>query len=186
MARRLRVLAANSVVHVVNRGNERRRIFDRPENFEEFVDLLDWTLERRPTRMLAWALMPNHWHLVLWPATATELSKFLHLLTTSHAARFRYATATVGLGHVYQGRYHSTVVEDDDQYVRTLRYVEANPARANLVPRAEEWPWTSLRERLQSRRLIVDGPVGLPQPADWVELVNAPEATGSPRSLASP
>ena len=176
MARLPRAFPPNSVVHVVNRGNERRRLFDRPRDYEEFLELLDRTFERRATRILAYGLMPNHWHLVLWPSTTSELSQFVHYLTTSHAARFRYRSGTVGLGHVYQGRYHASVVGDDLRYVLTLRYVEANPVRAGFVRHAEDWPWTSLSERLGRRRRIVEGPVSLPSPLVWAGLVNAREA----------
>lgn len=132
---------------------------------------------KRAMRILAYGVMPNHWHLVLWPSAPSELSQFLHYLTTSHAARFRYLSGTAGLGHVYQGRFHSTVVADDLRYIQTLRYVEANPVRAGFVRRAEDWPWTSLSERLGPRRRIVEGPVRLPSPLVWADAVNARETS---------
>lgn len=180
MARPLRVFPQDSVVHVVNRGNERRRLFHEPRDYEEFLELLDQSLDRRAMRVLAYGVMPNHWHMVLWPSVPAELWQFLHYLTTLHATRFRYLSGTSGLGHVYQGRYHSSLVPDDTRYFRTLRYVEANPVRAGLVQRAEDWPWTSLRERLGCRRRIVGGPVVLPALTEWVTLVNAStRATGA-------
>ncbi|MFN7977798.1 MAG: transposase [Vicinamibacterales bacterium] len=172
MARQRRILPPASVVHVINRGNERRRLFERPSDYDDFLDLMTRVLARRPVRTLAYALMPNHWHLVLWPPTAADMSRFLHHLTTAHAARFRYMSGTAGLGHVYQGRYYSSIVKDDEEYLRTLLYVEANPVRARLVREADQWPWTSLTERLGSRRLIVDGPLALPPPPVWAALIN--------------
>lgn len=172
MARPLRVVEANSVVHVVNRGNERRRLFDRPRDYEDFLGLMDVALDRRPTRILAYVLMPNHWHVVLWPADAGELSQFLHYLTSLHAARFRHTSGTTGSGHVYQGRFRSRAVQSDVQYARTLRYVEANPVRAKLVARAQDWPWSSLAERLGVIHRVVDGPFLLPPPPEWVKFVN--------------
>ena len=160
-------------MHVVNRGNERRRLFDRPRDYDDFLWLADHAAGRVPIRLLGYVLMPNHWHLVLWPRDVSELSHFLHCLTTSHAVRFRYTSGTTGLGHVYQGRYRSSVVADDVRYVRTLRYVEANPVRADLVRRAEDWPWSSFRERFGVVQRIVEGPVALPRPEDWAALVNA-------------
>lgn len=174
MARQPRLIPPGSVVHVVNRGNERRRLFNRPSDYDGFLELLDRALLRHRTRVLAYALMPNHWHLVLWPEEPEDMSKFLHRLSTAHAARFRYVSGTAGLGHVYQGRYRSTSISDDVRYVQTILYVEANPLRARLVRRAEQWPWTSLSERLGPRCRIVDGPVPL-APADvWVDIVNRP------------
>ena len=172
MPRPLRSFDANSVVHVVNRGNERRALFDQPRDYDEFLSLLDVALLRRPTRLLAYVLMPNHWHMVLWPTSAPELSQFLHYLTSVHAVRFRYVSGSTGLGHVYQGRYRLTVVDSELRYARTLRYVEANPLRAKLVSRAEDWPWSSLAERLHRSRRVVEGPFLLPSLADWTSFVN--------------
>lgn len=175
--RQPRNIPPNSVVHVVNRGVERRRIFNDPSDYEEFLRFLDRTLDRVPMRLLCYVLMPNHWHLVLWPTTTAELSQFLHYLTTLHAARFRYLSRTTGLGHVYQGRFRVAVVTADLRYVHTVRYVEANPLRADLVVRAEDWPWSSLPERLGSARRIVDGPVALARPSEWLTIVNARRGT---------
>lgn len=179
MARRPRVLPANSVVHVVNRGNERRRLFDRPSDYDDFLEILDRALERCPTRILAYALMPNHWHMVLWPDTARDLTRFLHYATALHAATMRRYTGTIGAGHVYQGRFRTTMVERDLHYWLTLRYVEANPLRAGFVREAADWPWTSLAERLGEPCRIVDGPLPMPPASVWRQLVNAAASSSS-------
>lgn len=173
MARPPRTFTPHCPVHVVNRGVERRRLFDRPRDYDEFLGLIDHALTRRPARLLAYALMPNHWHLVLWPDATRGPSQFLHYLTTLHAAHFRQATGTRGDGHVYQGRFHSTSIGSDAQYLHTLRYVEANPVRARFVGNAEDWPWTSLAERRGDAQRIVPGPVSLPGADIWTALVNA-------------
>lgn len=183
MPRPRRVFPLDSVAHVVNRGNERRRLFEQPADYEEFLELLDQSLERRPMRVLAYGLMPNHWHMVLWPSVPSQLWQFLHYLTTLHAARFRYSSGTTGLGHVYQGRYHSSLVGNEVRHLRTLRYVEANPVRAGLVERAEDWPWTSLRDRLGRSQRVVDGPIALPSLSDWITFVNAGGNTAAHVSL---
>jgi len=156
----------------VNRGNDRRQLFDTAADYDDFLDLFDLARERNPVPVLAYALMPNHWHLLLWPRSSSALSQFLHSLTMRHAARFRRSSGTVGGGHVYQARFRSTVVRDPVQYVRTVRYVETNPLRARLVSRAEDWPWTSLFERRRAPRRLVEGPVALPPLAEWVTLLN--------------
>src|SRR5262249_53943908 len=125
-----RFLAPDSVVHIVNRGVEKRRLFDRPRDYDEFLEFIDLALQRVPTRLLAYVLMPNHWHFVLWPTSCTEMSQFLHYVTSRHAARVRQTSSTTGLGHVYQNRYRSSVIDEDVRYIRTLRYVEGNPLRA--------------------------------------------------------
>lgn len=172
MPRRLRVIPGGSVVHVVNRGNERRRLFDRREDYLDFLEILDRSLDRKAMRLLAYGLMPNHWHLLLWPEDAEDTSRFLHQVTTTHASRYRYVSGTGGAGHMYQGRFRSTLVFGPLQYLRTVRYVEANPLRAHLVDRAEAWPWTSLTERLGPSERIVAGPVPLPASSVWAQFVN--------------
>jgi putative transposase len=117
--------------------------------------------------------MPNHWHLVVWPPTAGELSQFMHRLTWRHAADIRTRSNTVGDGHVYQGRYRAWIVDSPGRYLRVMQYVEANALRAGLVTRAQDWPWSSLRERAGKGIAELDvGPVPLPQTDEWLQIVN--------------
>lgn len=165
---------SNTVLHIVNRGNERRELFAGADDYRRFLRLLDNTLQWLQIRLLAYALMPNHWHLVAWPASAAELSQFMHRLCWRHAADLRTRTATVGNGHVYQGRYRAFAIRSSLHYFNVMRYVEANPLRANLVSRAENWEWSSLHERLREPRLICDGPERLPDLEQWIDAVNRP------------
>jgi putative transposase len=127
--------------------------------------------DRVPLRLVGYVLMPNHWHLLVWPDSATQVSQYLHLVTGAHAARWRWRAGRVGEGHVYQDRYHAFVVESERQYFNVLRYVEANPVRAGLVTTATDWLWSSLAERQSGiPDLITPGP--FPLPAGWVELVD--------------
>jgi putative transposase len=120
--------------------------------------------------------MPNHWHLVLWPQGDNQLSDFVGWLTLTHTQRWHAHYHNTGSGHVYQGRFKSFPVQEDDHFLTVCRYVERNALRAGLVARAEDWPWCSLSVR-QARM----GPAGLvsrwpvARPADWVAHVNAPQ-----------
>ena len=92
-------------------------------------------------RVLAYALMPNHWHLVLWPETDGALSAYVQWLAGAHA---RNINARHGhIGAAYQRRFTSVPVRDDVHLLTVLRYVESNPVAAGLVRRAEDWPWSS-------------------------------------------
>jgi putative transposase len=96
---------------VLNRGNDRRTIFEADGDYLAFLRVLAETAERVPVRILAWCLMPNHWHLVLWPKKDGELGQFMQRLTTTHVRRWRLFRQSVGHGHLYQGTYKSFTVE---------------------------------------------------------------------------
>ena len=173
MARIGRSYPDNCVVHIINRGVERRRLFANDRDYARFRGLLGRVRAKIPMRLLAYALMPNHWHLVAWPTSPAQLSQFMHRLTFIHAADLRHRTESIGLGHVYQGRYRAFALQSPARYLAALRYVEGNPVRAGLVDSAELWRWSSTRERVRGgRRRIDDGPIQLPPPDDWLKIVN--------------
>lgn len=174
MSRPIPRFPPDTVLHVVNRGVERRELFASPAAYRKFLWLLHNTQHWVPLRLLAYALMPNHWHLVAWPTSGSELSQFMHRLCGQHAAELRMRTATVGNGHVYQGRYRAHVIRNRTHYFSVMRYVEANPLRAGLVARAEDWTWSSLQERLRDPFLITAGPEPLPDRETWLRDVNRP------------
>jgi putative transposase len=131
-------------------------------------------LERYPTRLISYCLMPNHWHLVMGPLDPDRLSTLLHWVTVTHAVRWHHHHQTVGLGPVYQNRFWSEPLTAADHLVAVCRYVERNALNAHLVSRAQDWPWSSLAERLHSgARLPVVRTPFLVSTA-WVDYVNTP------------
>lgn len=132
------------VYHVLNRANGRREIFQSAGDYRAFEEALAEVQGRVPMRLLAWCLMPNHWHLLLWPECDGELSDFMRLVTLTHTQRWHAFRRSAGTGHLYQGRFKSFVVQNDSHFLTVCRYVEANALRANLVRRAEAWRWCSL------------------------------------------
>lgn len=136
-------------------------------------------------RICAFCLMPNHWHLVLWPACHQELPCFMHRVTATHAVRWKVFNGTLGQGHLYQSRYKSFPVQSDEHYLTVVRYVERNALRANLVACAEDWRFSSLWRRrscnLPNDPLLSSGPIDLPE--DWVERVNRPETPAELEAL---
>ena len=162
---------AGLVFHVMNRGVRKLRLFKRPGDYRAFLQVVGEAQERIPLRCLSYCLMPNHFHLVLWPSTDTQLSTFMAWLTTTHSKRWHAWRQTTGTGHVYQGRYKSVPVSEDMHFLRLCRYVERNAARASLVERAEAWPWSSLAQRVGrgSPISLTEWPVD--RPPDWIDLV---------------
>jgi putative transposase len=173
MPSRSRNLPAGCVVHVVNRGNDKRALFERAEEFEEFLGLVAWAKTVCPVRIVAYCIMSNHWHFVFWVEIEWDVSAFLHRLTTTHAKRWRRRTGTEGNGHVYQDRFKGSSIFSERYYYNCLRYVEQNPLQAGLVRSAKEWRWSSLGERLgNGRGILSPDPAGLP--LGWAELVDLP------------
>ena len=174
MGRPKRVDLGGYVYHVLNRSNARAPIFLKEGDYETFLRIASQALEHVPgMRLLSYCLMPNHWHLVLWPRADGELSDFVHWLTLTHTQRWHAHYRDVGAGHLYQGRYKSFPIAEDDHYLTVSRYVERNALRAGLVERAENWRWGSLARRrgLVDGPPLSDGPVALP--VQWMRHVNA-------------
>jgi putative transposase len=177
MGRPQRVNSGGLVYHVLNRANVGGRIFRGAKDYAAWERVLAEAVERYDTRVLGYALMPNHWHLVLWPRKDGELSRFVGWLTLTHTQRWHAARQTVGGGHVYQGRFKSFVIQPDEHLYTVCRYVERNPLRANLVTQAEEWRWCSLWRmtagNADERALLSDWPE--PRPGNWLSYVNGIE-----------
>jgi len=168
---RKRTGTAGVVFHVLNRGVRKLQLFDRPQDYRAFLEVFSEAQQRVPLRCLAYCLMPNHFHLVLWPKTDLELSAFMAWLTATHSKRWHACRQTAGTGHVYQGRYKAFPVSTDTYFLRLCRYVERNALRSGLVARAEDWPWCSLADRIRGLSAIslADWPIA--RPPDWTDLV---------------
>jgi putative transposase len=174
MGRVRRVDVGGMVYHAWNRANFRSRLFKRDGQYEDFLALLEEGMNFVPMRLLAYCLMPNHWHLVVYPRGDGDLAKFLQRVTLTHTQRYHAHTRTVGYGHVYQGRYKSLPVERNSHFLGLIRYVERNALRAGLVKRAEDWPWSSVHVRLygneEQKKLLSRWPV--PEPDGYRQWLN--------------
>ena len=167
---------AGGIYHALNRGNARAGIFHKQEDYQAFERILAEGLERYEVELFAYQLMPNHWHLVLRPGTAGAMSRMLRWVTGTHTMRYHAHYHTSGEGHLYQGRFKSFPVQDDDHFTVVCRYVERNALRAGLARRAEDWRWGSLWRWLQQKEpeppLLSSWPLArLP---NWAQRVNTP------------
>ena len=186
MPRHARAAPGGYVYHALNRAVARLPLFQKDEDYRAFERVLVEALAKHPIRLLAYCLMPNHWHFVLWPEGDDDMTAFLRWLTHTHTQRWHAHYHTAGTGHLYQGRYRAFPVQEDDHCYTVLRYVERNALRANLVPRAEDWRWSSLAHRHGGeedaiRRLLHPWP--LPEPADWLKRVNRAETEAELEAL---
>ena len=163
MPRTLRASRGGICYHVLNRGNGGGRVYHHDEDYQAFVELMAAASDRLPMRVLAYCLMPNHFHLVLWPREDGDLSRWMQWLMTSHVRRHHRRHDSHG--HLWQGRFKAFPTQSDEHLLTVLRYVERNPLRARLVARAEDWRWSSLRWWRSRRRpaFLVEGPVRRPR-----------------------
>ena len=114
-------------------------LFRSRSDFEGFLRCLIATQQTTPMRLLAYCVMNNHWHLVLWPRNDGDLARFMLRLTTMHVRRWLINRHQVGTGHVYQGRYKSFAIQDDGHLATACRYVERNPVRVKAVKSSADW-----------------------------------------------
>ncbi len=181
MPRTSRASQGGYVYHVINRGNARMKVFRKEDDYRAFLQLMVEANERLAMRLTGYCLMPNHFHLLLWPYGDGDLSRWMQWLLTSHVRR--YHRHYRGSGHVWQGRFKAFPIEQDEHYLTVLRYVERNALRADLVPRAEDWPWSSLPMSPESSPdgLLHPGPVA--KGRQWLQRVTRAETEGELRRL---
>jgi putative transposase len=178
MGRSLRAAPGGLAYHVLNRSNGGLRVFKSFGDYRAFEDVMAEARDRIPVRIVSYCIMPNHWHIVVWPSGDGDLSRFIGWLTLTHSQRWHAYRRTAGSGHVYQGRFKSFPIQTDEHLLTVCRYVERNPLRAKLVKQAEEWRWSSLWRRqfgdAIAKALLTDWPID--RPSDWIAMVNQAES----------
>jgi len=152
-----RGLADGEIYHIINRGNRRSEVFHKEEDYEKFISLLKEAKKINNIKIYAFTLMPNHFHLVLKPKKAEDLSKFMQWLMTSYVRFYNKTYKTSG--HLWQGRYKSFLVQKNNYLLTLLNYVEQNPQRAKL----KDWKYAS--SQYKDSFLIDKLPIDIPD--DW-------------------
>ena len=135
-----RIQFAGATYHVTARGNRRQIIFASPTDYDLYTAMLRRIAHRLGWRILEYCLMPNHVHLVL-QTLQPNLSRGMQWLHGTYATCFNERHGVSG--HLFQGRFDSVLVEDEDHLAELSRYVPNNPVRAGLCAHANEWPWSS-------------------------------------------
>jgi putative transposase len=165
------------VYHVLNRGVGRMRLFRKAADFAAMEQVLEETFQRTGIRILAYCVMSNHWHLLLWPREDDELSEVMRWLTVTHTKRWHANRHTSGTGPIYQGRFKSFPVQSDEHLLTVARYIERNPLRAKMVEDLRQWQWSSFWRRRQSdpalRAILSDWPLQMPR--NWSKWVERPQ-----------
>ena len=185
MPRPIRTDVGDYCYHIINRANARLPIFFKEEDYVLFEQVLGEAKEKYGMRILAYCLMTNHFHLVLYPKNDGDLSKFMQWLTLTHTQRWHQSKNTKGTGHLYQGRYKSFLIEEDNHLLSVIRYVERNALRAKLVKKAENWKFNSLWRKIygnaKQKKLLSQWPIL--EPRDYLSFVNTPQSKEEEESI---
>jgi putative transposase len=174
MPRLARASAGGLCYHVLNRGNAGTKVFRSPSDYADFVEILGRATDRHKVRLLAYCLLPDHFHLVLWPRKAGDLSRWMQWLLTSHVRRYHQRNQTSG--HIWNGRFRAFPVQPDEHLLTVLRFVEQNPIRLKelKVRKPQRWRWSSAGMELEDAECprIEPGPVG--RGRNWCKVIELP------------
>lgn len=181
MPRPQRAALGGYCYHVLNRGNGRQKVFRKPADYVAFRECMADASLARPVRLVAYCLMPNHFHLVLWPERDGDLSTWMQKLTTAHVRRYHAHHKTSG--HLWQGRYKSFPIQEDDHLRTVIRYVERNPLRAGLTKSARDWEWSSLPGRTLDEPPLPLATSPVPLPDDWPDRVDERQTEAELKTL---
>jgi REP element-mobilizing transposase RayT len=154
MARPLRIEFPGALYHVTSRGDNKCTIFSSNKDREKFLSIYSEICTRLQWVTYAWCLMGNHFHLVV-ETPEPNLSEGMQVLNgtyTQYVNRVHSRT-----GHLFQGRFHSILVDRNTYLLEVIRYVLLNPVRAGLATSPQDWPWSSFRAT-----------VGLEDSPDWL------------------
>ena len=129
-----------TLYHIVVRGNNQRRIFRRGRDYKKFLKILKQVKREYPFYLYAYNLLPNHFHLII-ERRRISISKIMGRINSLYAQYFnRYYKRS---GHLFQGRFYSSVIDKEKYFWAAARYVDLNAVRAGLVKRPEDYPWSS-------------------------------------------
>jgi putative transposase len=148
MPRTKRVVLPGFPHHIVQRGHNRSLIFAERADYERYLIRLQELKDEYRVKVYAFCLMTNHVHLLLAPWDRTGIASLMKRLAGRHTQRHNLIEGRSGT--LWEGRYRSSLVQDDDYLLACCRYIELNPVRARMVAEPDDYPWSSCRYRLGS------------------------------------
>lgn len=135
--------------HVINRGVERRVVFLEEEDYDSFIEILKFISNTYKITIHAYCLMNNHYHLLL-ETTQTNISQAIKYLNANYASYFnkKYKRS----GHLWQGRFFSNYLFDEEHFWIVAKYIERNPIKANIVTKIEHYKYQSLFQYIHNQK----------------------------------
>ena len=147
MPRRARLALAEVPVHLIQRGNNKQACFFTDQDFRLYLDWLTVYADMAGCAIHAYALMTNHVHLMLTPASASSASVLMKALGQRYV---QYVNRTYRRsGTLWEGRFRSCLIQDEAYLLACHRYIELNPVRAQLAKHPAEYRWSSYRSNAQ-------------------------------------
>ena len=143
MPRRARFCPAGYPVHVIQRGNNRQAIFTCDADLAAYSHWLAEGAERFEVAVHGWVFMTNHVHLLATSSTDTGLSRLFQFLGRLYVRQFNYTYARSGT--LFEGRFKTSLVQENRYLLTCLRYIELNPLRAGMVTDPGDYRWSSYR-----------------------------------------
>jgi putative transposase len=156
MPRQARLRIAGLPLHIVHRGNNRQACFADAHDFELYLGLLHELARRHPCDVHAYVLMTNHVHLLLTPEAPRTASALMKELAQRHSHHFN--KRHVRTGALWEGRFHSSIVDSESYLFRCQRYIELNPVRAGMVTSAADYPWSSFGANAHGKPSLIVTP----------------------------
>lgn len=153
MARPYRLQSENCLYHIMSRGDDRKPIYASAADYRKFMAYAVKAKERYQCCLYAYCLMANHFHLLL-ETKLPNLSKIMHHIKGSYTTYYNIRHHRIG--HLFQGRFKSIVVDKDSYFLQLSRYIHLNPVRAGVAKDPFEYEWSSYRGYLGEKDEYID------------------------------
>ena len=139
--KRVRITYPGAFHHLMNRGFDCKVIFPDTKTKTQFLNYLEDAAKKMKIRIFAYSILDTHYHLVIENSSG-RMSDCMKLLNGKYGRYYRKLAG--GKGYVFQGRFKSTLIEDDSYLIQSILYLLNNPVRAGLVEKAEDYKWSSM------------------------------------------
>jgi putative transposase len=143
-------LVPKNYYHIYNRGVNKERIFFRPQHWDFFLYRLAHYCTQKETELIAYCLMPNHYHLLVYIKTHDFGRNVMHPLGVSYTKAVNQQLGRSG--HLFQGSFQAQLVDKDAYLLHLSRYIHLNPVIAGLVESPQDWEYSSYREYISEHR----------------------------------
>ena len=141
MPRTRRLVPENGYLHVMCRGNNKQIIFDGKGDFELYYNLLGSKKEENHLEINHYCLMSNHVHLIIHVTPESDLSRFMKQVNLGYS--WYYKNRYNYNGHLFQGRYKSSIIDKENYLLQRGKYIELNPVRAGYVEKPGDYTYSS-------------------------------------------